>query len=208
MANAHTPDDLAAYSTLVHNLAGWLVLVMAAAMLAEALSHLGSGRWRYLWPGLGAFVGLGIWAYVFFHLWLYHRVSPFADPNQVQHQLLGLTLGVGACLELVRRRLKVAARAWQGAWPVPVVAVGVQFVHWALASTLVLAGFALLAAVLMPDGSAPLRVFAILVLSAAAAQLIAFREQPASHGDHRGETRPPSDHGTLTGITRNMGPGL
>jgi hypothetical protein len=213
MAHPHSPEELAELSTLIHNFAGWLFAVLAIVMLIEMLRGVPRGRARYVWPGIGAFIGVGLATYVFLHMSLYHRVSPFAVAAQVQHQLIGLAVGAGSVAELLRRWRRSEHRAWRSAFPLAVVAVGVIFlaheqgtfdaliVHWALAGTLILAGLALLAPELAGDAAASLRAFAVLVLLGGAAQLVFFEEAPGAHGDHAGgaTTQPTSpmrdDHG-------------
>jgi hypothetical protein len=196
MANPHTPEELAALSTFVHNLAGWFVLALAAGMLVEAVRGAAAGRWRYAWPAVGSVVGFGLTAFIFLHQALYHRISPLADPVQNQHQLIGLLFGLGAAVELWRRRRGEEGRLLASAWPLALVGVGVVFlvheqgtleallVHWALAGTLVVAGLALLAAALSGEAARALRIFAVLLLAAAAVQLVVFREHPGAHGEH------------------------
>ncbi len=196
MANPHTAEELAQLSTLIHNLAGWLFGALAIVMLIETLRGVPRTRMRYLWPALGAVIGWGLTIYVFLHMTLTHRVSPFAVPAQVQHQLIGLAVGLGALAELLRRRRLSENRAWRGAFPLTTIVVGVIFlaheqgttdallVHWALAGTLILAGMALLAPILAGEEAKSLRIFAALVLLGAAAQLILFKEEPGAHGGH------------------------
>ena len=196
MANPHTPEELAALSTLVHNIAGWMFAVLAIVLLIELLRRTPRGRGRYLWPAIGMTIGFGLTAFVFFHQWLYHRISPFAVPVQVQHQLIGLAVGLGGLAELLRRRRNSESRLWRAAFPLAVVAVGIIFlaheqgtfdaliVHWALAGTLIIAGLALMAPELAKEPALSMRVFAVLILLGGAAQLILFREEPGAHGSH------------------------
>ncbi len=78
------------------------------------------------------------------------------------------------------------------------VAIGVIFVaheqgterallvHWALAATLILAGLAQAAGQIA--GERGLRMFAAMVLAAAAVQLVVYVEQPGAHGAHEAAT--------------------
>ena len=206
MANPHTPEELAWLSTLVHNLAGWLLILLSAAMLVETMRGVPKGRLRYAWPGLGMVIGLGLTVYVFLHMRLHHEVSPFAVPAQVQHQLIGLCLGLGATAEFLRRRWRSEHRLWKAAWPLGIIGVGVAFlvheqgtfralaVHWALAGTLLLGGLALLAVVLSGEEAKTMRILAVLVLAGAAAQLVMFREEPGAHGGHGMPPMPGMEH--------------
>ena len=196
MANPHTPRELAELSTLVHNIAGWMFAALSIVLLIELLRGTPRRRARYAWPAIGVTIGFGLTVFVFFHQWLYHRISPFAVAQQVQHQLIGLAVGAGALAELLRRRTMAESRLWRSAFPLSVVLVGVIFlaheqgtveallVHWALAGTLIVAGLGLLAPELARDPAASLRVFAVLVLLGAAVQLVLYREAPGAHGAH------------------------
>ena len=48
MAHPHTPEELAAISTFIHNLAGWLFVALSIVMLAVSLAVLGLLRGRWL----------------------------------------------------------------------------------------------------------------------------------------------------------------
>jgi len=196
VANPHSPEELAQLSTFIHNLAGWIFLVLAGLLIAEAIRGVPRSRWRLAWPGIGMVIGFGLTIWVFFHQWLYHQVSPFADPAQNQHQVIGLFTGVGAGLEFVRRLRNAERKLWRSAWPLAIVGVGAAFliheqgtvdaliVHWALAATFIVSGLGLLSVVLSGDESSSLRLFSILVLSTAALQLVFFAEKPGAHGSH------------------------
>lgn len=196
MAHPHSPEELAMLSTVAHNVIGWLLLLVAGAMLWETLKGAARSRWRLLWPAVGMVIGLGLTAFVFLHFIFYHRVSPFADPAQNQHQVLGILAGSGATVEFVRRLRDSSHRGWQSVWPLSLVAVGVTFliheqgtaeallIHWALAATFIVAGLSVFAVILSGDGARSLTVFGVLLLSAAAVQLIFFTEKPGAHGDH------------------------
>ena len=196
MANPHTAEELAQLSTLVHKIAGVLLLVIAGGIIVETMRGMATGRWRYAWPALGVFVGLGLTAWVVLHMIFTHRVSPFAVPAQVQHQVIGLFAGVGSLVELVRRKKGRDGRAWRAAFPIGLIGVGVAFVvheqgtteallvHWALAGTVIFAGMALLAAALSGEAAKAVTLLGALLLAGAAAQLVAYRESPGAHGEH------------------------
>jgi hypothetical protein len=195
IAHPHTAEELAELSTFIHNLAGWLLFALGAAMLVEAIRGPARGRWRHAWPVLGAVIGFGLLAYIVQHMALHHRVSPLSDPMQLQHQLIGLLVGAGATVEILGRRGTIGTWS-QAVWPASLVAVGVVFllheqatemallVHWALAAAIVLGGLALLAVALSREEARSLRVFGVLLLLAASVQLIVFQEEPGSHGHH------------------------
>ncbi|MFZ5477850.1 MAG: hypothetical protein ACOZNI_13835, partial [Myxococcota bacterium] len=155
IANPHTAEELAAVSTLVHNIVGVGLLGLSAAQVVE-VARGAAGRARYVWPALGAVTGLGLAAFVFLHQVFTHGVPPFADPVQNQHQLIGLFAGGGGALELARRAGRVGPMA-AAAWPMALVAIAAVFFgheqgttaalvdHLALAGTLVVAGLAALA---------------------------------------------------------------
>lgn len=208
MQNPHSPAELAEISTLIHNVAGWLFAVLAAALLAENLRGVPAGRWRFAWPALGMLIGFGLTAYIFAHMRGTHGVSPFADPQQVQHQLIGLAIGTGAALETLRRANVLRGPAFEAAWPVALIAVGVVFVaheqarfdallvHWVLAATVVLSGLAQCAAVLSGEPARAMRLLAALLLAAGAAQLIAYREAPGAHAHEAAPSEPAAPHGS------------
>lgn len=196
MKNEHTPEELAALSTLVHNVLGWLMLALAITLVVEIARGVPTGRWRFAWPALGAFVGLGLSVFVFVHQRWYHDVSPLADPVQNQHQAIGLLAGAGALVELWSRRAGGVPGRIAAAWPLSLVGIGVVFllheqgtaeallVHWALAGTLILSGFALAAPALVGEASRSLRMLGALLLTAAAMQLVVYEESPGAHGAH------------------------
>lgn len=202
MENPHTAEELASLSTFIHNLAGWTLALLGATLLVESVRGQPAGRARFVWPVLGALIGFGLTAFIYFHMTAYHKVSAFADPAQVQHQLIGLFLGAGAAGETLRRAGRLRGRFAELCWPVALLGVGVAFliheqarfeallVHWALAGTVVLAGLAHMAAVLSGEPARALRVFAVLLMLAASAQLIVFRELPGAHGDHGSPEKP------------------
>jgi uncharacterized membrane protein HdeD (DUF308 family) len=193
MAHPHSSEELALLSTIAHNIIGWLLLAIAMVLLIEARRGEAASRWRYLWPGIGIFFGFGLTSYLFFHFLFYHRVSPFIDSAQNQHQVIGLIAGAGGLIELIRRRRQGNSPAWRAAWPLALVGVGVAFliheqgtteallVHWALAATLILAGLALMAGPLSGENAKALSVFGILLLATASLQLIVFVEKPGAH---------------------------
>ena len=198
MIDLHSPQDFAAFSTLVHNLAGWLLLVVAGAMLAEALGRPPQRLWRYLWPSVAAFIGFGLFGYLFFHLWLYHRISPLSDPVLLWYQALGLVPGLGAGIELLGRRRGSIGVLWKAAWPLSLLALGCLFLvddeqgspaarlrHGILAATLVLVGLALLLGVRHAETSRRFRLLGILLLVTAAVQLVVFRDAPGERSDPR-----------------------
>lgn len=196
MKNAHSPEELAALSTLVHNVIGWVFLALAVGFLVEVVRGTSSGRARFAWPGLGAFIGIGLAVFVFFHQTQFHDVGPFDDPVQNQHQAIGWLAGIGSVIELLRRAGKVSGRWAASAWPMALVGIGVAFlvheqgtteallVHWALAGTLIFAGLTQLAPVLVLEESRALRALGGLLLVGAAAQLIVYAESPGAHGGH------------------------
>lgn len=199
VAHPHSAEELAALSTLVHNVLGWLLLAVAAGVLYEAARRPIEGRLRLAWPALAALLGLGLTGWVLQHMSLYHQVSPFADPAQVQHELIGTFAGVGAAIELVRRARRSSSPVLEAAWPTALVGVGVAFlvheqgtaeallVHWALAATFVLSGLAVLAVVLCGDEGRSLRAFGAMLLAGAAVQLVRYDEKPGAHGAHQPE---------------------
>lgn len=203
MANPHSPEDLASISTFIHNLIGWVLLVLAAVNVREQRRGLGAGRARFVWPVLGMVIGFGLLSYIVLHQTLTHRVSPFADPVQLQHELIGLVGGVGATIELVRRSGRFRAPQWEAAWPLALAGIGVIFVaheqgnvealvvHWFLAAALSLAGLAQVAAVLSGEPARALRVFGTLLLFCAALQLVAYKEKPGAH-NHPGQGAAPA----------------
>jgi hypothetical protein len=202
MENPHTPTELAELSTLVHNIAGWLFLLLALAYLVETVRGVPNGRARYVWPGIGAVIGFGLTAFVFVHQTTYHAVSPFADPLQLQHQVIGLLAGSGALMEVIARRTKSDGKVWRSGWPLSLVGVGVAFlvheqgtaeallVHWALAATLILAGLGLFAVVLAGEQNRSLVLFSTFLLIGAALQLVVFEEKPGAHGAHGASEQP------------------
>lgn len=205
MENPHTPTEMAELSTLVHNVAGWLFLLLALAYLVETVRGVPAGRTRYVWPGIGAVIGFGLTVFVFLHQTLYHAVSPFADPAQLQHQIIGLFTGAGAAMEVIARRKKSAGKLWRSGWPLGLVGVGIAFliheqgtaeallVHWALAATLILAGLGLFAVVLAGEQNRALVLFSTFLLIGAALQLVVFEEKPGAHGAHgAAESAPPA----------------
>lgn len=204
MKNAHSAEDLAAVSTLVHNLIGWVFLALAIAFLIEVARGLSVGRSRFVWPGLGAAIGIGLAVWVFAHQVLTHGMGPFADPLQNQHQLIGWLAGLGSLVELLRRGGKLSGLWAAGAWPTALVGIGVAFliheqgtteallVHWALAATLILAGMAQLAPLIVGEESRALRAFGGLLLLGASAQLIVYAESPGAHGGHEKPAETPA----------------
>jgi hypothetical protein len=206
LANPHSAAELAGLSTLVHNLAGGLIAAVTIAMLVETLRG-ESPRWtRFIWPGIGLLVGLGLFVFVLLHQTLTHEIGPFEDPMQAQHAVIGLLIGIGALTEFWRRRRSDGPPSGLLAtgWPLALVGVGIAFlvheqgtaeallVHWALAGTVILAGLALLSATLLPESGRALRLFGVLVLMGGAAQLLFYREAPGAHGEHGGDAAAPA----------------
>lgn len=203
MKNAHSPEELAALSTTVHNVIGWVLLALAIALVVEIARGVTAGKLRFLWPGLGAAVGIGLAGFVFFHQWLFHGVGPFSDPVQNQHQAIGWLAGLGSLVEVFRRAGRIASPRAAVAWPFAIVGIGLVFlaheqgtaeallVHWALAATLILAGLAQAAPALVGDESRPLRAFGAMLLAGAALQLVVYAEEPGAHGAHQEHTGHP-----------------
>lgn len=195
MEPSHSAAELAFLSSLVHNVMGWLVLALALMQLREALAALAERPARLPWPGAGALIGVGLAIWVFFHQILTHGVGPFDDPVQNQHQAIGWIVGLGATVELLRR--KGWFRGWiaSSAWGASLVLVGVMFliheqhaveallVHWALAATLILAGLCEIASALTGGSTREIRVLGILILGGAAVQLVVYEEDPGAHGE-------------------------
>jgi len=202
MANPHSPEELAALSTLIHNLLGWLLLALAVVAGLEQRRGIPTGKSRFIWPGLGALIGFGLTIYVTAHQVFTHRISPFADPVQLQHELIGLVAGAGATLELLRRRGWLSSPLWEAAWPLSLLGIGVIFVaheqgttqallvHWFLAASLILAGLSPLATVLAGEPARAMRLLGVLLLACASVQLISYREQPGAH-QHKGHDAMP-----------------
>lgn len=202
MANPHSPEELAALSTLIHNLLGWLLLALAVVVGLEQRRGVPTGRSRFVWPALGMLIGFGLTIYVVAHQVFTHQLSPFADPIQLQHELIGLVAGLGATLELVRRTGRLRALLWEAAWPISLVGIGVIFlaheqgttqallVHWFLAASLIFAGLAPLATVLAGEPTRALRLLGALLLACASLQLIVYREHPGAH-QHAGHDGSP-----------------
>lgn len=193
MANPHSPDELAAISTFIHNLIGWVLLLLALANVVEQRRGLSAGRSRFVWPVLGTIIGFGLLGYIVLHQVLTHRISPFADPVQLQHELIGLVAGIGATVEVLRRSGRMRGAIWEAGWPLALVAIGVIFVaheqgsveglvlHWFLAGALILSGLAQIAAVLSGEPTRAMRLFGVLLLLCAALQLVAYKEKPGAH---------------------------
>ena len=204
MEPVHSAAELARLSSLVHNIIGWLLLALAAMQLREALTALAERPARIPWPAVGALIGVGLAVWVFFHQIFTHGVGPFDDPVQNQHQAIGWVIGLGALGELLRR--KGWLRGWlaSGAWGTALVLVGVLFlvheqhaieallVHWALAATLILSGLCEISVGLTGGSTRALRVLGVLILGAAAAQLVVYEEEPGAHGDHDAAPAPAS----------------
>ena len=201
----HSPEELAILSTFIHNLIGWLLLPLSAALMLEASRGVPKSRWRFAWPGVGAFIGFGLTVYIFFHQIFTHKLPPFADPLQNQHQLIGMTIGIGSAVEMIRRWRSSERRAFRVVWPLGVFTVGVLFlwheqatprmliVHWALAATLILAALAFLATELTDESMRSFRMFGALLIAAASLQLVVFQEEPGAHEQH-GEVQVPREH--------------
>jgi hypothetical protein len=138
--------------------------------------------------------------YIFTHQVWTHRLPPFADPLQNQHQLIGLIVGLGATIELTRRWLQAGSEGWKLAWPLTVIVVGIAFLvheqgtvealvtHWALAGSLVLSGLTELAALVGREQGTALFLLATFIFAGAAFQLIFYRERPGAHGAHGGNS--------------------
>ncbi len=196
MESSHSAAELARLSSLVHNIVGWLLLALAVVQLRETLTTLAERPVRLIWPGLGAFIGVGLALWVFFHQILTHGVGPFDDPVQNQHQAIGWLVGLGAGVELLRRKGRLRGWLASAAWGSGLVGVGVLFlvheqheveallVHWALAATLILAGLCDLSVALTGGSTRAIRVLGILILGAASVQLIVYEERTGAHGDH------------------------
>jgi hypothetical protein len=189
---AHSAEDLARLSTLVHNLLGIVLLALAAVLVAELLRGVPEGRARFAWPAIGAVLGFGLATWVFFHQIFSHGLGPFDDPAQNQHQAIGLLAGLGSAGEIARRA--GGPDALKVGFPLGLVGVGVAFVaheqhalealivHWALAATLITSGLATLSAVISGEEARAMRLFGAFALIAAAAQLVVYEEEPGAHG--------------------------
>lgn len=207
MANPHSPQELAAISTFIHNLIGWLLAALAIVTLVEQRRGVAAGRLRYVWPALGGLIGFGLLLYIVLHQTLTHRISPFEDPVQLQHEIIGLLAGLGATLELLRRTGRLAAPAWESAWGLALAGIGVAFVvheqgttealvlHWFLAAALIFSGMAQISAVLSGEPAKAVRILGSLLLLVAALQLIAYKEKPGAHG-HAGHGAAPTPEQT------------
>lgn len=188
----HSPEELARLSTLVHNVLGWLLVILSVVLVVEIRRGVPQGGARFVWPALGATIGFGLAIWVFFHQIVSHGLGPYDDPLQNQHQAIGWLAGIGSALELARR-VGASERLAFG-FPLAIVGVGVAFlvheqhdlkalvVHWALAGTLVASGCAWTAALLSGEDSRAMRLFAAFLLLASAGQLAAYREAPGAHG--------------------------
>lgn len=206
MANPHTADEIAGLSTVAHNVIGWLLAAIAVAMLWETARKPAEGRWRLLWPALGMTLGLGLSGFVSLHFIFYHRVSPFLDPAQNQHQIIGILAGTGATAELIRRVRRSEHQGFKLVWPASLVAIGTAFliheqgtteallIHWALAATFIVAGLALSSVFIAGEPSRAVTSFGVLLLATAAVQLIVFTEKPGAHGAHEQKAQARSGH--------------
>lgn len=199
IANPHSPVELANLSMLVHYVMGWLLLFISLIQLFEAVWGFRTQGRRYLWPVLGILTGFGFMLYIFLHMLFYHQTSPFILAVQNQHQLIGVLVGTGATIELLSRIDKLKGKLPLLAWPIAVIGVAIillmhpqsslelLIIHVALSASLILSGLSQIAFTLSKEEGQSMRILGILLLAAAAIQLVLYQEKPSAHAAQMGQ---------------------
>ncbi|MCI0396626.1 MAG: hypothetical protein L0332_00620 [Chloroflexi bacterium] len=195
MDNAAVARRRAAYSNFAHIVVG---LLLGAVALLAALEAFGlvRGGWRYLWPGL--LVGAGLFVPLFI-LWAARRyrrplAQLLADHQQQQHFLLSGLLFAGGLAEFLSLA-GVLPFLLALVMPLALILIGLLFIvheqhgtagavaravlaHRLLGGTLVLAGLARAVAVVLRGTD---NLVWVVLLMAAAAQLLAYREPEGAY---------------------------
>ncbi len=191
------------WSNLGHWIIGALLAVVGVLALLEILGVLGGG-WAFAWPSAAAVAGIMLPLGILSHGHEeYGRELVLSDPQQRQHLIMGGIIFLGGLAEVVA--LATGIGALQYAWPLGLGAVGVIFlihpqhgtdaaavravrIHRILGTTFILAGLAR-AATVLTDANSGLFGFAwVILVLAAAVQLITYREPEGAYeaGSHAG----------------------
>ncbi len=191
------------WSNLGHWIIGALLTVVGVLALLEILGVL-SGGWAFAWPSAAAVAGIMLPLGILSHGHEeYGRELVLADPQQRQHLIMGGIIFLGGVAEVVA--LEAGISILHYAWPLGLAVVGVMFlihpqhgtdaaairavrIHRILGSTFILAGLARAAAVLIDATSGFFGYAWVLLVFAAAAQLITYREPEGAYeaGSHAG----------------------
>ena len=117
----HTPEELILYSNIAHWVFGAIFLIVSGIALMQAL-----GYWKsrpYLWPMLVLIAGLFLPVFSFFHHWNelgFVWQAMIGDPQQRQHLIMAILLGIAGIFELKSKRKLV--------FPAVLVIIGIMFI--------------------------------------------------------------------------------
>ena len=202
-AGSHVPAELRRASDLAHRVEGVLLLVIAVLAIA---GNVFETAWASIaWPVLVLMAGLLLLLAIYPTHPLGDWPLIWRDPQQRQHTIIALALIAAGTAELFRS--SPGGLGW--VWPGALALIGILFLthaqhgtgqaveravrrHRFLGATLILAGLS--AAVAAWTSNAALAVLWPVVLLAAAAQLLVYREPEGAyetaHAGHNGGSAP------------------
>jgi len=203
-----TTPELAAqmriWSNLGHWIIGTLLAIVSILALLEVLSVL-TFSLNYIWPAVLALAGLALPIGILSHGHEdFGRAQVLEDPQQRQHLTMGGIMFLAGTAEIIALAVKISFLHF--AWPLALGVVGTMFfihpqhgtseaavksgrTHRILGGTLIFAGLARLVAVSTNNLTGAYEYAWIILVLAAAAQLIFYREPKEAY-----ETRIHDEH--------------